>query len=143
MSKTRAFPDRQVATHRANQSKRSYLRRAQQSLVRYDIGNVPAEDLLLKLELQSYRCPYCGAPITFNICHLDHVFPVSKGGEHYLYNIALVCSTCNLLKRGRTLRRFCRKYGYDYESILQKLAEINYRLHILVFGSLDEDSPDS
>jgi hypothetical protein len=77
---------------------------------------------------------YCKDKISFSACHIDHVYAVIKGGEHYLYNIALTCRVCNLIKGKRSLRRFCTVMGFDFDQIMQEIAEINYRLHILVFG---------
>lgn len=107
----------------------------QSALARYAIGKIPAEDVYLKIQLQNYECMYCKDKISFHTCHIDHVYPIVKGGEHYLYNIALTCPTCNLIKRASTLRRFCQKMNFDYQSILQEIADINHRLHDLVFGN--------
>lgn len=44
----------------------------------------------------NYTCRYCGtktAPF-----HLDHVYPVSKGGETTEENLVTSCSACNLQK---------------------------------------------
>jgi 5-methylcytosine-specific restriction endonuclease McrA len=113
------------------------------ALARYAIGKIPAEDLYLKIGLQEYKCMYCKWTISFHTCEIDHIYPVSKGGEHYLYNIALTCSTCNQSKKARTLRRFCKKMGFDWEFIMQEIAEINHKLHIAVFGADLDESEDA
>lgn len=102
--------------------------------MRYAIGRIPAADMYLKIQLQEYKCMYCKWPISFNICQIDHIYPLTRGGEHYLYNIALTCTTCNQTKKARSLKRFCQKMGFDYEAILQDIADINHKLHVLVFG---------
>ena len=40
------------------------------------------------------RCAYCGD------CweHIDHIVPISKGGEHTRYNLAPACKSCNVHK---------------------------------------------
>lgn len=58
-------------------------------------------------------CPYCGGPLgcfpgdSANAdppslpAHLDHMDPISRGGEDSLRNAVYVCATCNLAKRNR------------------------------------------
>lgn len=46
-----------------------------------------------------YTCRYCGgkkAPF-----HLDHVYPVAKGGETTVENLVTACDDCNLQKGAR------------------------------------------
>ena len=46
------------------------------------------------------RCEYCHAPgAIFNLSlEVEHVIPISKGGEDSLDNLALACRSCNLHK---------------------------------------------
>lgn len=44
-------------------------------------------------------CEYCGAP---NARSVDHIRPISQGGNHRLSNLAAACMPCNLAKGGRT-----------------------------------------
>jgi 5-methylcytosine-specific restriction endonuclease McrA len=39
-------------------------------------------------------CQYCSDPST----HIDHIKPLSRGGQHRWINIELICSTCNMAK---------------------------------------------
>jgi len=54
-------------------------------------------------------CWYCGSPVTD---HVDHFFPIAKGGREFWFNLRRACSKCNhakydrcgtayLLRRGR------------------------------------------
>ncbi len=45
-------------------------------------------------------CRYCGA--IEGPFHLDHVFPVSRGGAGTIDNLAVACAPCNLEKSDRT-----------------------------------------
>ena len=36
---------------------------------------------------------------------IDHIIPISKGGEHVNYNIQLLCHPCNSMKQARILER--------------------------------------
>ena len=39
-------------------------------------------------------------------CHVEHMTPLSRGGAHDWFNIALACPTCNLRKNAKTLEEF-------------------------------------
>lgn len=43
-------------------------------------------------------CPYCGKTITVFNFSIDHVVPISRGGQRGTGNIQLTCKTCNLTK---------------------------------------------
>lgn len=129
---TPVMAERQIVSKRTHSANRG-------ALTRNAIGKIPAEDMYLKIQLQEYKCMYCKWPISFHTCEIDHIHPVSRGGEHYLYNIALTCSTCNGTKGARTLRRFCEKMGFDWFTILQEIADLNHKLHIAVFGNDVDD----
>jgi 5-methylcytosine-specific restriction endonuclease McrA len=67
---------------------------------RYPIAfteNSPDHKQLLSwlLENKGKPCPYCGSPSLV----IDHIHPLSKGGEHAFYNLQLICSICNFAKR--------------------------------------------
>ncbi len=52
---------------------------------------------LLDFQKQSTHCSYCNIPLPAK-WHIDHIIPISKGGEHILSNICASCPTCNLQK---------------------------------------------
>jgi 5-methylcytosine-specific restriction endonuclease McrA len=56
-------------------------------------------------------CPYCGKKI--DIGHVDHIYPVAKGGLSSTKNMVEVCSECNLKKKDLTLNQFIKKYNLD------------------------------
>ncbi|MFJ4960967.1 HNH endonuclease [Streptomyces sp. NPDC088729] len=56
-----------------------------------------------------YACAYCGERAT----HLDHVVPLSKGGEDVESNILPACQTCNLSKGAKTLAEWAATFGPD------------------------------
>lgn len=45
-------------------------------------------------ELMKDPCVYCGLPSE----HMDHVIPLSRGGEHTLDNVVPACAKCNFSK---------------------------------------------
>lgn len=70
----------------------------------------------------SFKCQYCGKASPDVILHVDHLKPVSKGGENEIYNLITACSDCNGGKGATEL---------DDNSSLQKqrqqLEELNTR----------------
>ena len=53
-------------------------------------------------ELRRYReakCPYCG---TGGVLGVDHIIPISRGGDNSWDNLQLICVSCNSQKRDKT-----------------------------------------
>ena len=53
------------------------------------------------------RCVYCDRPAE----HLDHVQPLSRGGEDIESNIVPACARCNLSKSDKTLAEWSLTFG--------------------------------
>ena len=75
-------------------------------------------------------CPYCfgelGEFSGDGCTHLDHIYPVSKGGLSTRQNTVFVCETCNLDKSNLTLSSFCSTMKKDLiqiHEVLQKLGK--------------------
>jgi hypothetical protein len=49
------------------------------------------------------RCVYCGSERDL---HMDHIWPVSRGGQNHTSNIVVACRSCNLSKSNKTLREW-------------------------------------
>lgn len=64
------------------------------------------------LALQKGKCAACRESITTGKRHLDHIVPVSRGGEHADKNMQLLCQTCNLNKSSKPPEVFMRERGY-------------------------------
>ena len=61
-------------------------------------GTITVETLRQLREQQFNACKYCGTSfITLpdRQIHLDHIIPVSKGGQHSLTNVVWSCARCN------------------------------------------------
>lgn len=51
------------------------------------------------LKRDGFRCKICGCTADDGVkLHVDHIIPVSKGGETILSNLRTLCETCNLGK---------------------------------------------
>lgn len=74
--------------------------------VRFKLADVLARD--------GWSCRACGIPTPMelrgahvhNSPELDHVIPLSRGGDHAPGNAQCLCRSCNLLKRNRTMDEF-------------------------------------
>lgn len=63
------------------------------------IWKVPPVNRREVLKRDSHSCQYCGNNKRLT---LDHVIPVSKGGQHKWDNVVTACEPCNQYKRDRT-----------------------------------------
>jgi len=54
------------------------------------------------LRRDGFRCQICGATANDGVkLHVDHIFPVSKGGKTELSNLRTLCERCNMGKRDK------------------------------------------
>lgn len=51
----------------------------------------------------SFACQYCGSKAPDVLLHVDHIKPVSKGGDNDLLNLITACQGCNAGKSDREL----------------------------------------
>jgi 5-methylcytosine-specific restriction endonuclease McrA len=68
-------------------------------------------------------CPYCAAPIGADP-HVDHIYPISKGGRSVSRNMVFVCSACSTKKGDLTLAGFTRKFGLHRDEIERRLLDL-------------------
>lgn len=94
----------------------------------------PISDNLRRRVFQRYgkKCRYCGK--TDGSFHIDHVYPVVKGGETTLENLVVACKGCNLSKHSR-VGIWPKPIGYfDYpvkrgKEIVIRLPDFNFIAH--------------
>ena len=55
------------------------------------------------LKRDSFVCQYCGVSAPETVLHIDHINPVSKGGDNNIMNLITACESCNLGKKHRKL----------------------------------------
>jgi 5-methylcytosine-specific restriction endonuclease McrA len=63
-------------------------------------GITARQEMQLKEEY-SNLCVYCGK--RYNELTIDHIVPISKGGEHDINNTVPACRSCNASKNDRPL----------------------------------------
>ncbi|MCI0561513.1 MAG: HNH endonuclease [Nitrososphaera sp.] len=77
-------------------------------------------DLHKQLKLLG-TCPYCGGTLTESNAHLDHIYPISKGGLSSSINLVFVCDRCNINKGDRTLRAFLKAFSFSEQFVYHHL----------------------
>jgi len=65
-----------------------------------DFYNVP-ENRLRVFERDEYKCRYCGKQLTRFSATLDHLHPVSEGGDNSFVNLTTACLHCNSRRGAR------------------------------------------
>lgn len=56
---------------------------------------------LLRSIRSETHCAYCGEPVPARRRHIDHVWPLAKGGRHAADNLVMACAPCNRKKRDK------------------------------------------
>lgn len=79
-------------------------------------GYVSAGTVIKLLELQKYRCaePSCKKKIKIgekNAFHLDHIMPISKGGDNSFGNLQCLCPSCNQRKSAKLPEEWAKENG--------------------------------
>lgn len=64
------------------------------------------ENRIKVYERDEYKCRYCGKQLTRFTCTLDHVKPVTEGGDNSFENLITACLGCNSRKNGRSVGDF-------------------------------------
>ena len=73
-------------------------------------GNHSASDVREIYEKQCGKCASCLSSISKRH-HVDHIFPLSKGGGNGKQNIQLLCPSCNLRKSNKDPVDWARQNG--------------------------------
>jgi 5-methylcytosine-specific restriction endonuclease McrA len=74
-------------------------------------GSFSAEQIKNILKQQKNKCVVCRANISKTF-HIDHIFPLSRGGSNSATNIQLLCPTCNRCKGARHPIDFMQSRGF-------------------------------
>lgn len=64
---------------------------------------IPKKSRFEVLKRDSFKCQYCGSAAPDVVLHIDHIRPVSKGGDNDIMNLITSCQDCNLGKGAREL----------------------------------------
>jgi 5-methylcytosine-specific restriction endonuclease McrA len=67
-------------------------------------------ELLQWKNSQEKVCYWCGVDCEDKF-HVDHIMPLSKGGKHEIYNLAISCQPCNSRKSSKLPEEFAGLVG--------------------------------
>jgi len=72
-----------------------------------DVTTQQLQDLISK----SARCYWCNDSIKNKKIHIDHYYPISKGGKHTISNLVIACEKCNQSKCAEDPIKFANRVG--------------------------------
>lgn len=74
----------------------------------------------------AFTCQYCGRRPPDVVLELDHIHPVSKGGDNDEMNLVTACFDCNRGKRDRVLQDYAPRPDADlaWLEMQQEIAEL-------------------
>ena len=79
-------------------------RNAARAAARRADGRIPTGWRKARLSAQRNRCCYCGEPFTADRRPtIEHLLPVSQGGDNSIGNLALACKNCNSGRGNRAI----------------------------------------
>ena len=62
--------------------------------------------------LQKGKCACCKVKLSTVVVHLDHIYPLARGGSNTDDNIQLLCQRCNNRKHAKDPIKFMQENGY-------------------------------
>lgn len=65
------------------------------------------------------RCVYCGSLLGLEDATLDHVHPLSRGGDHAPGNLVAACQACNQLKGSLLPLEFFTRYPWAGQNFMR------------------------
>jgi 5-methylcytosine-specific restriction endonuclease McrA len=75
------------------------------------VGKLPKGTIKSIGELQKWQCVICKIPIAKKY-HIDHIYPLAKGGQHEPLNLQLLCPTCNVKKSAKDPITYMQELGF-------------------------------
>lgn len=82
------------------------------------------------MKRDSFTCQYCGKSAPEVILHIDHIKPVSKGGNNGILNLVTSCQSCNLGKSNIELSD--DSAVIKQQSQLKLMAEKNEQIKMMI-----------
>jgi 5-methylcytosine-specific restriction endonuclease McrA len=74
-----------------------------------DVNLQVMQDFISAMKSKRYgRCYYCEKKVLTSKMHLDHIVPLSKGGQHRVENLCFTCPHCNLTKHDKSIGQWIK-----------------------------------
>ncbi len=90
------LPPRTEQQKRKHREKKQEARRRRRAHISAVVTDVTSERIAYLKARSRGICYWCGKKA--RIIHIDHITPLSKGGEHMMYNLCVSCPSCNCSK---------------------------------------------
>lgn len=74
-------------------------------------GRLPRGTIVNLMTKQNKQCNICKTDIEHKY-HVDHIYPLAKGGKHEASNIQLLCPSCNVRKSAKDPIEFLKEYHH-------------------------------
>lgn len=79
------------------------------------------------VQRQNCQCAYCGSPITYSTCEMDHIVPrAGEGSTNTRDNLVAVCHRCNLSKKNIPFAAWASKTNIPGVSVKEALERTRH-----------------
>lgn len=102
----RAYFEKYYAENKDSYLSYSRTRKARQ---RNAPGTHNAKDIANLWQMQRGKCACCG--VTLKTYHVDHIYPLARGGSNDRLNLQLLCVACNKSKHAKDPIAFMQERG--------------------------------
>lgn len=109
---------RRIQDGRANESVKKYRKNNPHKVKEFNhrrksrsYGRLPEGTINQIGDRQNWKCVVCSSDISKSY-HVDHIYPLSSGGQHIAKNIQLLCPTCNVRKSNKDPIEFMQSRGF-------------------------------
>lgn len=75
-------------------------------------GTLSKDIIHVLIERQRGKCVCCKVDLSNQNCHLDHIYPLSRGGNNTDENCQLLCRSCNISKGAKDPITFMQSRGF-------------------------------
>ena len=98
-------PERAKEYYQENKERFAEYSRNRKARVRGAEGFHTFVDIAEKYNAQHGKCFYCNCDLNYEF-HVDHFYPISKGGSNYPDNLVIACPACNYSKNDKMPEEF-------------------------------------
>lgn len=94
-------------------------------------------------EHDNYQCQYCGDKPSIDNIFIDHIIPLSKGGDNSPVNLTTACKSCNSKKHDDDVFEFLSKYGFaPLNNLSKKLNTLSKKVDTLKEKEIEIDEEE-